>query len=965
MANGTFGGGDGSAANPWLIEDAADLNAVRTKPVTHYFKLKNNINMDVAPYNSTGWTPIPSYSGVFDGDGYVIKNLKINSPTANRIGLFAELSGTIKDLGMVSVSIVGSEKVGALVGRFAADGAIVDRCYATGTLAGKNLIGGLIGEVNQLNNAVIRDCHSCVNLTIDADFAGGIVGYMTSPFTYSMNKLYYCYYNGTITGGNLLTAAPLCGKVENGDVKDCIYNKEITVQVGTVGSGLTAAEMLIPKKFDNWLYRYRNDKPIWKFLENCSPKLWFQDLGRIIIAYGGKYYTYDATAKAWTWVSDVLPDKDTFWTKGMPDFSGIPIAKFKELDQYGTIDIVNMIESKAQGADTKMKVQLLFDILRNNRTITLTSITENALGTKIPEFNPVARTLSVVQEEEKSNNGMDIDIVSQTEAVIASNNLSDRDNHIDAKSMIFVADTKHEATVVQKSLTLGYSLPGGASEEYKGLINRNRSLQVINNKENVTDQLGVEILSQTESAVDSENLIGLSNHIRFKDVAVASDSKKERDGMAGNALYEIYKTIAKRDRAIKVDTKGEGKSRYLISVNNGGKWLIYDSVRSTWVETELRTIADTGLTMAQLADTSIWGSLPSDYRSKIKYAVGIRNESFNSTHRIQGLDIEFAPNSGPLVQDTQIQVQSDKVILSGVLFDAENDQVEYQVVTKQFNELTWRQITPEQPGWFKRKNGYEFYHEYDLTNFRAGDNSIKVVTRDNRGIVYEKEFQIILITGEPSIELNFQNEFYMNATINHSLGKKIRFRILVNNNQATPVEGYTEWKEAPFSFDFSWDSKDLLYGLPNEITIQAVDELNTIAEIKFHVIGGYRSLLFKDENNFYYSTDKGDILQQLDFGTVIGGLFAEPRVVFLENRTGLTLENVSIWADNETRDEKVKLVLSETLTPFVPVETILLTNTMANGEVKAFYVRIQSEIDVQSIQRKVFKIYAKGDPVVV
>jgi hypothetical protein len=727
MANGTFGGGDGGSTTPWIIEDPADLNAVRNKPVSHCFKLKCNINMDVAPYNSAGWTPIPSFSGTFDGDGCMVKNLKINNSALNRVGLFADLAGTVKDLGLVDVNIVGNEKVGALAGRFTMDGSTVDRCYSTGSISGKNLVGGLVGEVNQLIYALIRDCHSSASITVEADFAGGLVGYMTSPFTYSMNRIYSSFYNGTITGGNLLTAGPICGEHENADVRDCFFDKNKTVQPGTLGTGLTTAQMQDPKKFDInlWVYRYRLDKPIWKFLENNPPKLWYEDLGRIMVSYGGKFYIY--TAGAWTWVSDVLPDRATFWAQGMKDLESIPIAKFKELEQYGTIDIVSMVESKAQGADTKEKVQLIFDVLRLGKVIDVQSLTEDLLSTKNPEYNPVARALSVVQEQRNSNDEMGVEITSQQETSVIANDLAERANHIDSKSLLVITDGKEASSVSEKSLTLGYSLPGGAVEEYKGFVDQNRSLQIINNKENQVDNMSINISKQTELPVDPENLIDNLNNIKTKDLIIVTDKKKVRDGLTGNALYEMYKTMVKRDRALKVDTKGEGKSRYLISVNNGGKWLTYDSNQSAWVETELRNIADNGITIAQMADTSIWGSLPSDYRSKIKYAVGIRNESFNSTHKIQGLQIDFKPNQGPLVQDAQVQVQEEKVIISGALFDAENDQVEYQIVTKQFNELTWRQITPEQPGWFKRKNGYQFYHEYDLTNFRAGDNSINVL----------------------------------------------------------------------------------------------------------------------------------------------------------------------------------------------------------------------------------------------
>ena len=42
MANGKFGGGDGSVAKPFLVEDAADLDAIRTKP-TFQFKMTKNM----------------------------------------------------------------------------------------------------------------------------------------------------------------------------------------------------------------------------------------------------------------------------------------------------------------------------------------------------------------------------------------------------------------------------------------------------------------------------------------------------------------------------------------------------------------------------------------------------------------------------------------------------------------------------------------------------------------------------------------------------------------------------------------------------------------------------------------------------------------------------------------------------------------------------------------------------------
>ena len=64
MSLGNFGGGDGSAKSPFLIEDAWDLNAMR-KYLSSHFILMNDINMNTNPFNEhEGWEPINDFVGV-------------------------------------------------------------------------------------------------------------------------------------------------------------------------------------------------------------------------------------------------------------------------------------------------------------------------------------------------------------------------------------------------------------------------------------------------------------------------------------------------------------------------------------------------------------------------------------------------------------------------------------------------------------------------------------------------------------------------------------------------------------------------------------------------------------------------------------------------------------------------------------------------------------------------------------
>ena len=92
----------------------------------------------------------------------------------------------------------------------------------------------------------------------------------------------------------------------------------------------------------------------------------------------------------------------------------------------------------------------------------------------------------------------------------------------------------------------------------------------------------------------------------------------------------------------------------------------------------------------------------------------------------------------------------------------------------------------------------------------------------------------------------------------------------------------------------------MLNGLPNEIQILVQDEMQTETFATFNIIGEYKALLFKDENNFYYSTDTAEVLQQLDFGTVIGGINTDDYTVTLENKTGLSMNDISIFPDSDT-----------------------------------------------------------------
>lgn len=178
-----------------LIQLAAMANDYKTGNCT--FVLANDIDLSTVD----NWTPIGdgyAFGGTFDGNGYTISNLKINT-TNNPTGLFGWTTGTIKNLGVENVNITGASDVGGLIGKAAGT---VSNCYTTGSVVmasyttdsgGTAVVsdaGGLVGT----NFGKIIDCYSEANVTGDGNIVGGLVGYSSG------DGIIRCYAAGNVSG---------------------------------------------------------------------------------------------------------------------------------------------------------------------------------------------------------------------------------------------------------------------------------------------------------------------------------------------------------------------------------------------------------------------------------------------------------------------------------------------------------------------------------------------------------------------------------------------------------------------------------------------------------------------------------------------------------------------------------------------------------------------------------------------
>ena len=230
-----YGGGNGTEGNPYLIYTTGQMYAIGANPSdwNKHFKLMADINLSGyvwTEFNNIGGYETP-FTGVFEGNGYLIQNFKYfsSNPDVGLGGLFGYVSGgNIRNLGMVDVNVAALSLVGGLVG-LNSGGSITD-CYAVGgTVNGQETTGGLVGQ----NDGFITDCYATGSV-VGNFVTGGLVGGNSGNIT-------NCYAVGTVNGQEVVG-----GLVADnfGTVTNSFWDVNTTGQSSSAGGeGKTTEEM--------------------------------------------------------------------------------------------------------------------------------------------------------------------------------------------------------------------------------------------------------------------------------------------------------------------------------------------------------------------------------------------------------------------------------------------------------------------------------------------------------------------------------------------------------------------------------------------------------------------------------------------------------------------------------------------------------------------------------------------------
>jgi hypothetical protein len=219
-----------------------------------------------------------SFTGVFDGNGHVIRNMVIRAENDAMAGLFGYVGapGEIRDLGLEGVSIQRSVagELAFAAGSLAAinEGGTILRCYATGSIDGPERIslpGGIkalaasddeIGGLVGVNHGLINTCYAIVDVN-GIGAIGGLIGQNSQGlvyFSFSAGRVRGLGWPGGLVGRSEARTFSRAGETfqdDPGAAIRCFWDIQASGMLDSAaGEGRTTGEMMSRRTYVSWTH---------------------------------------------------------------------------------------------------------------------------------------------------------------------------------------------------------------------------------------------------------------------------------------------------------------------------------------------------------------------------------------------------------------------------------------------------------------------------------------------------------------------------------------------------------------------------------------------------------------------------------------------------------------------------------------------------------------------------------------
>ena len=193
-------------------------------------KLRADLDMNNIDFNghTIGWNDGNKFGGTFDGQGHIIRNLKITGENNNR-GLFGKIDGgTVKNLKLVNVDIRCGDgddcHIGAICGQMFNHSTISHCAVVGGSVrqyeSGNDEFGAICGYMTNNNNKV-EYCYS--DITVEAcDQVGGLVGKIEQGDDHT-SGIYHSYFSGKVIYHDKEYFGAICGERYGQPMQNCFF----------------------------------------------------------------------------------------------------------------------------------------------------------------------------------------------------------------------------------------------------------------------------------------------------------------------------------------------------------------------------------------------------------------------------------------------------------------------------------------------------------------------------------------------------------------------------------------------------------------------------------------------------------------------------------------------------------------------------------------------------------------------
>ncbi len=246
--------GEGTPESPKLINNveefmffvnqasSADVG-VRTEYLSYSYRLANSLDLseelELTTLSPVGSSATP-FNGSFNGNGFIIKGLKVSSSSGN-VGLFGYLSATasVSQLGVVQgvVSSPNGQNVGGLVGY---NEGTVSECFYSGSVNGYSAIGGLVGY----NAGKVEFSFANGNVSVANDYLGGIIGRNNGSlsYSYSLAKV-----NASLEQQNVGALVGSRDNEQKATPSFTFYNASLNTDIPAIGIKNGESEIILPE----------------------------------------------------------------------------------------------------------------------------------------------------------------------------------------------------------------------------------------------------------------------------------------------------------------------------------------------------------------------------------------------------------------------------------------------------------------------------------------------------------------------------------------------------------------------------------------------------------------------------------------------------------------------------------------------------------------------------------------------